>query len=160
MGRFARVVAVDAPHHLTQRGNGRRFILDCDADRATYLSLLRENIQLYRVSLIGYCLMSNHVHLVVVPRTADGLAQALKQTHGRYACYWPAVHQSSGHVWQGRYYSCPLDEPHLNASCLRDCCIKGRLICSGTGRVSGSLMRNQKPNGTTAAPSKKAIRQP
>ena len=113
MGRFARVVAVDAPHHLTQRGNGRRFILDCDADRATYLSLLRENIQLYRVSLIGYCLMSNHVHLIVVPRTADGLAQALKQTHGRYASYWNAVHQSSGHVWQGRYYSCPLDEPHL-----------------------------------------------
>ena len=113
MGRFARVVAVDAPHHLTQRGNGRRFILDCDADRATYLSLLRENIQLYRLSLIGYCLMSNHVHLIVVPRTADGLAQALKQTHGRYASYWNAVHQSSGHVWQGRYYSCPLDEPHL-----------------------------------------------
>jgi putative transposase len=113
MGRFARVVAVDAPHHLTQRGNGRRFILDCDADRATCLSLLRENIQLYRVSLIGYCLMSNHVHLIVVPRTADGLAQALKQTHGRYASYWNAVHQSSGHVWQGRYYSCPLDEPHL-----------------------------------------------
>jgi putative transposase len=113
MGRLARVVAVDVPHHLTQRGNGRRFILDCDADRATYLSLLRENIELYRVSVIGYCLMSNHVHLIVVPSTADGLAQALKQTHGRYASYWNAVHQSSGQVWQGRYYSCPLDQPHL-----------------------------------------------
>jgi putative transposase len=113
MGRLARVVAVDVPHHLTQRGNGRRFILDCDADRATYLSLLRENIELYRVSLVGYCLMSNHVHLIVVPSTADGLAQALKQTHGRYASYWNTVHRSSGHVWQGRYYSCPLDEPHL-----------------------------------------------
>src|ERR1700722_19029729 len=113
MGRLARVVAADIPHHLTQRGNGRRFILDCDADRAIYLNLLREDVEPYRVSVIGYCLMSNHVHLIVVPRTVDGLALALKRTHGRYASYWNAVHQSSGHVWQGRYYSCPLDEPHL-----------------------------------------------
>ena len=98
---------------LTQRGNDRRFILDCDGDRATYLSSLRENTELYRVSVIGYCLMSNHVHLIVIPSTADGLAQALKQTHGRYATYWNTVYRASGHVWQGRYYSCPLDEPHL-----------------------------------------------
>jgi putative transposase len=113
MGRFTRVVAVDVPHHVTQRGNGRRFILDCDADRGVYLKLLRGNIDLYGVALIGYCLMSNHVHLIAVPRKADGLAQALKQTHGRYACCWNAAHQSSGHVWQGRYYSCPLDRTHL-----------------------------------------------
>jgi REP element-mobilizing transposase RayT len=68
MGRLARVVAVDVPHHLTQRGNDRRFILDCDADRTTYLSSLREKVELYRVSVIGYCLMSNHVHLIVVPQ--------------------------------------------------------------------------------------------
>jgi putative transposase len=88
-------------------------VLDCDADRSVYLKLLRENLALYKVSLIGYCLMSNHIHLIAVPRTADGLAQALKHTHGRYASYWNAAHQSNGHVWQGRYYSCPLDEPHL-----------------------------------------------
>ena len=110
MGRLARVVAVDVPHHLTQRGNDRRFILDCDADRATYLSLLRENIELYGVSVMGYCLMSNHVHLIVVPSTADGPAQALKQTHGRYASYWNTVHRASGHVWQGRFKSFPIQE--------------------------------------------------
>jgi putative transposase len=57
--------------------------------------------------------MSNHVHLVVIPQKADGLALSLKHTHGRYASYWNAVHHSSGHAWQGRYYSCPLDQPHL-----------------------------------------------
>ena len=72
MGRFTRVVAVDVPHHVTQRGNGRRFILDCDADRAVYLSLLRENIDLYGVALIGYCLMSNHVHLMGEPGDGQG----------------------------------------------------------------------------------------
>ncbi len=113
MGRFNRVVALDIPHHVTQRGNARRFILDCDADRTVYLKLLRENFALYSVDLIGYCLMSNHVHLIAMPSKAEGLAEALKQTHGRYACYWNVAHQSSGHVWQGRFYSCPLDETHL-----------------------------------------------
>jgi hypothetical protein len=50
MGRFTRVVAVDVPHHVTQRGNGRRFVLDGDADRTIYLKLLRENIALYGVA--------------------------------------------------------------------------------------------------------------
>ena len=113
MGRFTRVVAVDVPHHVTQRGNGRRFVLERDADRTIYLNLLRQNIVLYGVALIGYCLMSNHIHLIAIPHKVDGLAQALKQTHGRYASYWNAAHQSNGHVWQGRYYSCPLDQSHL-----------------------------------------------
>ena len=46
------MVAVDVPHHVTQRGNGRRFVLDSDADRTIYLKLLRENIALYGVALI------------------------------------------------------------------------------------------------------------
>ena len=62
---------------------------------------------------MGYCLMTNHVHLVMVPHKADALAKTLKHTHGRYAAYWNAKYRSSGHVWQGRYYSCPLDRPHL-----------------------------------------------
>ena len=113
MARLARVIAVDVPHHVTQRGNARKFILDCDADRVVYLNLLRRNIELHGVGLMGYCLMSNHVHLVVTPRNGEGLALALKHAHGRYAIYWNAVHQSSGHAWQGRYYSCPLDQQHL-----------------------------------------------
>jgi putative transposase len=107
------VVAVDIPHHVTQRGNARQFVLSSDAERAVYLGLLREHAGLHGLSILGYCLMSNHVHLVVIPRTADALTVVLKQTHGRYAAYWNSSHCSSGHVWQGRYYSCPLGEGHL-----------------------------------------------
>jgi len=57
--------------------------------------------------------MFNHVHLVAVPHEPDSLALTLKHTHGQYAGYWNAKHRSSGHVWQGRYYSCPLDRLHL-----------------------------------------------
>jgi len=113
MARLPRVVVVDVPHHVTQRGNARQVILFSDADRVTYLELLREYSQLYGLSLLGYCLMSNHVHLMAVPRTLGALSQSLKQAHGRYAAYWNAQQSSTGHVWQGRFYSCPLDESHL-----------------------------------------------
>jgi putative transposase len=113
MARFPRVVVVDVPHHVTQRGNARQVILGCDADRLTYLALLREHARLCGLSLLGYCLMSNHVHLIAVPHSQTALAQSLRQAHGRYAAYWNGQRCSTGHVWQGRFYSCPLDEKHL-----------------------------------------------
>ena len=113
MARLPRVVIADVAHHVTQRGNARQVIFGEDVDRLVYLELLREHCQLYPVSLLGYCLMSNHVHLLAVPHTPEALAQSLKQAHGRYASYWNARRSSSGHVWQGRFYSCPLDESHL-----------------------------------------------
>ncbi len=113
MARLARVIAVDVPHHVTQRGNARQFILTSDAERLVYLDLLRNDAALHQLSLIGYCLMSNHVHLIVIPHKPDALALALKHTHGRYATYWNVHHASSGHAWQGRFYSCPLDTAHL-----------------------------------------------
>src|SRR5579863_3852937 len=112
MARFPRVVVVDVAHHVTQRGNARQVILSSDTDRAAYLELLRHHSELHGLALLGYCLMSNHVHLIVVPRAAEALAQTLQHTHGRYACYWNARNSSSGHVWQGRFYSCPLGETH------------------------------------------------
>src|ERR1700690_4643453 len=113
MARLPRVVISDVAHHVTQRGNARQVILADDADRIAYLELLRQYSELYQLSLLGYCLISNHVHLLVVPHTSEALGQTLKQTHGRYACYWNARASSSGHVWQGRFYSCPLEESHL-----------------------------------------------
>ena len=113
MARLARVVAVDVAHHVTQRGNARQYILNSDGERMVYLDLLRQSVQLHSLSVIGYCLMSNHVHLVVIPRKATAMAKALKEAHGRYATYWNAAHASSGHAWQGRFYSCPLDTAHL-----------------------------------------------
>ena len=96
MARLPRVIAVDGPHHVTQRGNARRFILDSDTDRNIYLELLKQSLALHDVTMMGYCLMSNHVHLVLVPRRAESLGLALKHAHGRYASYWNAIHHSGG----------------------------------------------------------------
>ncbi len=88
---LARVVAVAMPHHVTQRGNARQYILGADADRKVSLDLLRQSIALRGLALVGYCLMSNHVHLIATPGKVDILGRALKDTHGRYAAVRPVL---------------------------------------------------------------------
>ena len=106
------MVAADTPHHVTQRGNARRDVFLSDNDRLVYLSLLQHHSKTAQLEILGYCLMTNHVHLIAVPRTPDALARALHHTHGRYAAYLNSRTAATGHVWQGRYYSCPMDENH------------------------------------------------
>ena len=115
MARFARVVVADVAHHVTQRGNARQVILSSDRGSARLIwSCCGTTANFaHALVLLGYCLMSNHVHLIAVPRACEALAQTLKHAHGRYASYWNARNSSSGHVWQGRFYSCPLDETNL-----------------------------------------------
>ena len=113
---MARVAAVGVAYHITQRGNARRKVFETQNDRLVYLSLLREQARLHQLSLLGYCLMSNHVHVVAIPHRPDSMARALLHSHGRYASYLNTCQGASGHVWQGRYYSCPLDERHLWAA--------------------------------------------
>ena len=113
MARLARVLWNDIAYHVTQRGNARQTVFHSDHDRQVYLDLLHTACRNHRLSLLGYCLMSNHVHLVVIPRRSESLPSALQCVHGRYASYFNARQSSSGHVWQGRYYSCPLDDAHL-----------------------------------------------
>ena len=96
MTRLARVIAVGVPHHITQRDNARRFILQDESDRKVYLDLLRQSTEFHGIAVVGYCLMSNHVHVIAVPEKGDVLARALKETHGRFASYWNALHHSTG----------------------------------------------------------------
>jgi putative transposase len=113
MARFPRVVAANCPHHITQRGNAQRPVFQDDIDRAVYLRLLAQSCEHYELSLVGYCLMDNHVHLVGIPAREDSLSLAMRQTHGRYASYLNGRQGTTGHVWQGRFYSCALDANHL-----------------------------------------------
>ncbi len=118
MPRFARVVVPESPHHVTQRGNARRDVFFTPTDYQVYLGLLKQHSEHYALRVLGYCLMTNHVHLVVVPGDEVGLARTLREVHGRYARYRNAVERTSGHVWQNRYYSCAVDPVRL-ASVMR-----------------------------------------
>lgn len=110
MARTARVVVPSVPYHITQRGNNWQNVFFKDDDRRTYLSLLVEQAELHGVAVHGYCLMTNHVHIVATPSRKEGLAQAIGRTHFRYTQYINRRRRRVGHLWQNRFYSCPLDE--------------------------------------------------
>jgi putative transposase len=112
MSRFARVIPVEVPAPPNPAA-ATRGALSWKTKITSLSDLLQQSTELQGIALIGYCLMSNHIHLVAVPRKASVLAHALKETHGRFASYWNAPHHSTGHIWHGRYYSCLLGEPHL-----------------------------------------------
>ena len=114
MGRQARIVLPGVAHHVTQRGNNRQDVFFVDDDRRVYLSYLRESAARYGLAVSAYCLMTNHVHLVVTPETEDSLSKALGRTHLMYAQYVHRLHDRLGHFWQSRFYSCPLDEAHAH----------------------------------------------
>ncbi len=116
MGRIARVVAVGVPHHVTQRGNQHQDVFFGDRDRAMYLEILRDYATRLHLRMLAYCVMANHVHLVAIPDEPDALARTLGRTHGDYARWLHVRQRTTGHLWQNRYYSCPLGERHLWAA--------------------------------------------
>jgi putative transposase len=116
MPRHPRIVIEGLPHHITQRGNNREDVFFSDGGREFYLELLKEESRRFGVSVLGYCLMSNHVHLILIPEREDSLALAVGRTHYRYAQAFNRRHGRSGHLWQNRFFSCPLDRPHAWAA--------------------------------------------
>lgn len=112
MPRTSRIVVAGVPHHVTQRGNRREDVFFTDQGRALYLKWLKEYCDKWRVDVFAYCLMTNHVHLILRPETEDGLHRVLKPLHMRYAQYVNRINGWSGHIWQGRYFSAPLDQSY------------------------------------------------
>lgn len=112
MPRAARIVVPDIPHHVVQRGNRRHAVFFGEADYALYKRILAEQCEAAGVAIWAWCLMPNHVHLMAVPADLTGLAVAIGETHKRYAQVVNRRQGWVGHLWQGRFFSCPLDEPH------------------------------------------------
>jgi putative transposase len=113
MSRISRVVVPGLPHHVTQRGNARQDVFATDADRQLYLDLLRHHAKRYDLRIWAYCLMRNHVHLVTVPDRVSSLARVMGRTHADYARYFNLKRGRSGHLWEARFFSCPLQDLHL-----------------------------------------------
>jgi len=115
MARLARIVAAGVPHHVTQRGNRRQTVFFSEDDYAFYATLLAEGCKAANTTLWAYCLMPNHVHMILVPADPDGLRAALGETHRRYSAHINRREDWGGYLWQGRFASAPMDEPHLLA---------------------------------------------
>lgn len=116
MARIARVVVPGHPHHLTQRGVRSMAVFAGDGDRQLYLRLMAEQCARFRVEVLAWCLMTNHVHLVMVPEREEGLAAAVGEAHRRYTRTRNLAEDVRGYLFQGRFGSCVLDERHLLAA--------------------------------------------
>jgi len=115
MARLARAVAPGIPHHVTQRGNRRQQTFFSVDDYQSYLELMSEWCRKYSVEIWAYCLMPNHVHLIAVPETKDGLNLAIGEAHRRYTRRINFREGWRGHLWQGRFSSFIMEERYLLA---------------------------------------------
>ena len=113
MPRQSRIVIPNIPHHITQRGNYGHDIFNSDEDYKIYLDWFKEYTDKYKLDVLAYCLMSNHIHFIVVPKRKESLSRVYNTLHMRYAQYINRIREERGHLWQGRFYSCLLDEGHL-----------------------------------------------
>ena len=116
MPRIARAVIPGIAHHVTQRGNRREDIFFEEADRQRYLRLLLEYSSKHGLRILAYCLMTDHVHLVCIPERARTFGSVFRPLDLRYTQHINLALGLTGRLWQGRPFSCALDEEHLIAA--------------------------------------------
>jgi len=113
MARISRVVIANVPHHVTQRGVRSLNIFFKHEDYEYYKNLLLEQSKEHHLEVISYCLMTNHVHLIVIPKTPESLAKTIGETHMLYTRKINFEQKVTGHLFQARFYSTPLSDEHL-----------------------------------------------
>ena len=113
MPRQARIVIPGIPHHVTHRGARGETTFHCDGDYLRYLRLLQQYSSSHGIKLAAYCLMPNHIHLVIVPDRQESLAQTLGPLQMRHTQYVNLRTGGTGSLWESRFYSCPCDEAHF-----------------------------------------------
>ena len=113
MPRLARLVVPGYPHHVVQRGVRSIDIFTGDADRETYLDFVRDECARHGCSTLCWCLMTNHVHLILVPAREESLALSVGWAHRRYTRERNFREGVRGRLFQGRFSSYVLDDRHL-----------------------------------------------
>lgn len=109
MPRIARKVAIGYPHHVIQRGNNRDNVFFDEKDRLVYLYLLNKYTEKWACPVLAYCLMPNHVHLLVKPLQEISLSKTMQGVTLCYTQYINKKHGKTGRLWESRYYSCIVD---------------------------------------------------
>jgi putative transposase len=112
MTRHARFVSPGCPHHATQRGNRKLDTFRDNNDRLKFIELLQLYIKRYELAIWAYALMTNHIHLIAVPRESTSLSDAMRDCLSDYALYFNRRYGYVGHLWQNRFYSSYLGYEH------------------------------------------------
>jgi len=120
MPRKARVVVPNTPHHLVQRGHNKQVVFVERQDYHYYLQNLREWKEKLTCKVYAYCLMTNHIHLIVDPgEEPDNLALLMKRVTGRQTRLVNYLEKRTGSLWEGRYKSSPIDTNEYLLACCR-----------------------------------------
>ena len=116
MPRTSRKRSETGFYHVTLRGNGKQNLFETDEDRAAFMEAARSSFKRCEISLIAWCLMDNHVHLIIDDPT-NRMSEALQRVSSTYAMYFNRTFGHTGHVFEGRYGSVPiLDDEQLLAA--------------------------------------------
>ena len=120
MPRTARIVVMGYPHHIIQRGHNRQVVFASDEDYRYYLDNLREWKEKLGCKIYAYCLMTNHVHLIVDPGEDGGnLARLMKRVAGRQTRYLNKLEKRTGSLWEGRFKSSTISADEYLLACSR-----------------------------------------
>lgn len=119
MPRRARLLVPGVPVHLIQRGNNRSACFYADEDYRFYLDRLAEQATKHACAIHAWCLMTNHVHLLLTPQRDDGLSQLMKALGQRYVQYVNRSYRRSGTLWEGRFRSCLMQDEAYVLACYR-----------------------------------------
>jgi putative transposase len=113
MPRLARTVIENVPCHITQRGNHRQDVFYTIDDRTRYLEMLSQYASRYSLDIAAYCLMTNHIHVVAIPRKSDSMSRTIQTVQMRHTQSINRERKWSGHLWHSRYFSTPLDDRYF-----------------------------------------------
>jgi len=120
MPRAARIVIPDYPHHVVQRGHNRQPVFAEEDDYRHYLANLAELKGVFQCKVHAFCLMTNHVHLVIDPgEKPESLGELMKRVSGRQTRYVNRLEGRSGTLWEGRFKSSPVDTNAYLLACCR-----------------------------------------
>lgn len=119
MPRRARLAVAGIPWHIIQRGNNRSACFYAEADYRRYLQDLGEQAGKYGCRIHAYCLMTNHVHLLVTPELAESAGLMMKNIGQRYVQYINRSYRRTGTLWEGRFRSCLTQDETYVLACYR-----------------------------------------
>jgi putative transposase len=119
MSRKPRLVVPEWPVHIVQRGNDRMACFRGEGDYLVYLALLRQISKRTSCEVHAYCLMSNHIHLLVTPQSANACSKLMKELAQRYSYYFNRKHERTGPLWEGRFRSCVIESSRYAVACYR-----------------------------------------
>lgn len=119
MPRMGRIVLPNYPHHVVQRGHNRQVVFAAEQDYQRYIADLRELKDAFGIKVYAYCLMTNHVHLLVTPESPESTGLMMKGLGQRYVQYINRTYRRSGTLWEGRFRSCLMQEEAYVLACYR-----------------------------------------